>query len=108
MWFFSLSSEVLKLLLKLLLKKGFSELSMDKKYIPSLVKYFNVLSSKSQRGQKLGELPLCQISMELLLGHVGVAVVSQSPPDRQGQLLIKEKPKKKRLLNFQSGGRKGS
>lgn len=32
---FSLSSEVLKLLLKLLLKKGFSELSMEKKKVYS-------------------------------------------------------------------------
>lgn len=62
------------------------------------------------RGQKQQELPLCQIAVELLLGHVGVVVVvSQSvPPDRRGQLLIKEKQEKKRLLNFQSEGRKGS
>lgn len=61
------------------------------------------------RGQKQQDLPLCQIPVELLLGHVGVVVVSQSvPPDRRGQLLIKEKQEKKRLLNFQSEGRKGS
>lgn len=80
---FSPSSEVLKLLLKLPLKKAFSELTMEKSILLSL-SYILMCWAQSvgQRGQKPGEFFLCQISMELLLGNMGVAMVSQSlsPP----------------------------
>lgn len=109
MWFLSLSSEVLKLLLKLLLKKGFGQLSMEKKYILSLVKYFNVSSSKNQKPKATGVAPLSN-TRGAATGACGSGggVPVPVPPDRRGQLLIKEKQEKKRLLNFQSGGRKGS
>lgn len=80
---FSPSSEVLKLLLKLPLKKAFSELTMEKSILLSL-SYILMCWAQSvgQRGQKPAEFFLCQISMELLLGNMGVAMVSQSlsPP----------------------------
>lgn len=99
---FSLSSEVLKLLLKLLLKKAFSELTMEKSIFLSL-SYILMCWAPKPEAKSQRSLSSAKYPQSCCWGNGsgnGVPVRVPPPLDRRGQLLIKEKHKKKEVAEL--------